>query len=240
MATFLVAHGAWSAGFVWKKMHPLLRAAGHELVTTSHTGLGDRVHLAHKDIDLDHHITDISAVLFQEDLHDVILIGHSYGGFVATGVADRVPERLSQIVYVDAFVPKDGENMMDLSTPDSRKRWMDSAEAEGDGWRVTPNPSPPDTSPEDVAWVKPRRYPQPLKTMTQPLKLTRGETKLPRSYVYCTRVGPGDMFGPFARAAKADPAWRYFELDASHNPHITAPVHLARVLADSAAGRKDP
>lgn len=234
MATFLVAHGAWSAGFVWKKMRPLLRAAGHELVTTSHTGLGDRRHLAHKDVDLDHHITDICAVLFQEDLRDVILIGHSYGGMVATGVADRMPERLSQIVYLDAFVPKDGDSMMSLGTPEQRKRWQEGAEKEGDGWLVPPNPSPPDTAPEDVEWVKPRRYPQPIKTITQPIKLPRGESKLPKSYIYCTRVGPGDMFGPFARAAKADPAWRYFELDASHNPHITTPYDLARVLIEIA------
>lgn len=220
-------------------MRPLMAAAGHDLVTTSHTGLGDRRHLAHKEIDLDHHIQDICAVLFQEDLRDVILIGHSYGGFVATGVADRMPERLAQIVYLDAFVPKHGESMMDLATPDSRQRWTEGAAREGEGWLVPPNPSPPDTPADDIAWLTPRRYPQPIKTMTQPLKLTRGETALPRSYIYCTRVGPGDMFGPFARAAKADPTWRYFELDASHNPHVTAPYHLARVLIDIAAGRRD-
>lgn len=236
MATFLVAHGAWSAGFVWKKMRPLMAAAGHELVTLSYTGLGDRVHLAHKDIDLDHHIQDVCAVLFQEDLSGVILIGHSYGGIVATGVAERCPERLAHIVYLDAFVPRNGESMMQLATPEQRERWTASAQSEGDGWRVTPNPSPPDTAPGDVAWITPRRYPQPLKTMTQPITLTR-ETALPRSYIYCTRAGPGDMFGPFARAAKADAAWRYFELDASHNPHVTVPYHLARVLIDIAAGR---
>lgn len=238
MATILVTHGAWSAGFVWKKMRPLLRAAGHEIITPSHTGLGDRYHLAHKDIDLDLHIADICAVLFQEDLHDVILIGHSYGGFVATGVADRVAERLAQIVYVDAFVPKDGQNMMELATPQSRERWLNGAKFEGEGWRVPPNPMPPDTSPDDMAWVMPRRYPQPIKTMTQGLRLQHGETALPRSYVYCTRIAPGDMFGPFAQTARSDPAWKYFELDASHNPHITAPDELAGVLI-AIADRRD-
>ncbi|HEY4957919.1 MAG TPA: alpha/beta hydrolase, partial [Caldimonas sp.] len=89
MATFLVAHGAWSAGWAWKKMRPLLRARGHELFTPTHTGLGERSHLARPDIDLEAHIADILAVLHFEDLRDVVLIGHSYGGMVATGVADR-------------------------------------------------------------------------------------------------------------------------------------------------------
>src|SRR5215475_12852732 len=104
MATFLVAHGAWSAGWVWKKMRPLLRERGHELFTPTYTGLGERAHLARHDVGLETHIADILGVLQFEDLRNVILIGHSYGGMVATGVADRAPERLAQLVYLDAFV----------------------------------------------------------------------------------------------------------------------------------------
>lgn len=237
MAVFVVAHGAWSAGFVWKKMRPLLRAAGHEIFTPTHTGLGERVHLAGPDVDLDLHIQDICAAIFHEDLNDVILIGHSYGGLVATGVADKMPERLSQVVYLDAFAPVPGDTMLGLAPSELRVRWEEGAKSQGDGWRVPPSPMPPDTADEDIAWVMPRRHPQPLKTMTQPLALSRGETALPRSYIYCTRVGPGDMFGPFARKAKADPRWRYFEMDASHNPHITAPEALADILCAIASGR---
>ncbi|MGL4395398.1 MAG: alpha/beta fold hydrolase [Hyphomicrobium sp.] len=235
MATFVVAHGAWSAGFVWKKMHPLMRAAGHELRSPTYTGVGDRVHLAHKNIDLDMHIEDICAYLFHEDLSDVILIGHSYGGFVATGVADRMPERLREIVYLDAFAPRDGETMLDLATDAQRTRWQDGAATDGAGWRVPPNPPPPDTSAEDIAWITPRRHPQPINTMSQPLRLKRGETKLPRTYIYCTKVGPGDMFGPFAKRARSDAAWRYIEIDASHSPHITAPDALRDILVKIAA-----
>jgi len=108
MATFVVAHGAWSSGFAWKKMRPLLRAAGHEIFTPSHTGLGERTHLATPDVTLETHIQDIVNVLFYEDLTDVVLIGHSYGGMVATGVADRASERIRQVIYRDAFVPRDG------------------------------------------------------------------------------------------------------------------------------------
>ena len=232
MATFVVAHGAWSSGFVWKKMHSLLAANGHVLVAPCYTGLGDRFHLANPDIDLEMHIRDIVSVLFHEDLRDVVLIGHSYGGIVATGTADRAAERISQIIYLDALVPKAGESMVDLATPEQRTRWLEGAKTQGEGWRVPPNPLPPDTSAADAAWIMPRRHGQPVKSITSPLQLMNGPTKLPRSYIYCTKIAPGDMFGPFARAAKADAAWRYFELDASHSPHVTAPDALAVVLND--------
>jgi len=112
MAVFVVAHGAWSAGWAWKKMRPLLRERGHELFSPTHTGLGERSHLAHPGIDLEAHVADILAVLQTEDLHELILVGHSYGGMVATVVADRASERIAQLVYLDAFVPRDGESLL--------------------------------------------------------------------------------------------------------------------------------
>src|ERR1700692_4372602 len=113
-ATFLVCHGAWSAGWAWKKMHPLMSAAGHRLVTPTYTGLGEREHLANPTNALETHIQDMLAVIKYEDLRDIVLIGHSYGGMVATGVADRARDRISQLIYLDAFVPKDGQSLMDL------------------------------------------------------------------------------------------------------------------------------
>jgi len=162
MATFLVAHGGWSAGWGWKKMRPLLRARGHELFTPTYTGLGERVHLASPQVELETHIADILGVLQFEDLHNVVLIGHSYGGMVATGVADRAPERLAQLVYLDAFVPRDGQCLFDLLAFETRARMREAAHSVGDGWRVPPIPLPPDTSAEDVAWATPRRVMQPL------------------------------------------------------------------------------
>ena len=112
--TFLVAHGAWSAGWAWRKMHPLMRSAGHELVTPTYTGLGEREHLANPAIDLEVHIRDMLGVIKCEQLRNFILVGHSYGGMVATGVADRVPELIRKVVYLDAFVPTDGQALVDL------------------------------------------------------------------------------------------------------------------------------
>ena len=156
--TFLVCHGAWSAGWAWKKMHPLMQAAGHRLVTPTYTGLGERAHLANPSIDLDSHIEDMLNVIKYEDLRDIVLIGHSYGGMVATGVADRARDKVRQLIYVDAFVPGDGQSLLDLNEV-ARPRMQELAKT-GDGWRVPPNPTPPDTSPADVEWLSdaPRRH----------------------------------------------------------------------------------
>ena len=134
--TFLVCHGAWSAGWAWKKMHPLMQAAGHRLVTPSYTGLGERVHLANPSIDLETHIEDMLNVIKYEDLRDIVLVGHSYGGMVATGVADRARDRVAQLIYVDAFVPEDGQSLFDINEP-GRQRDAGWAKS-GDGWRVPP------------------------------------------------------------------------------------------------------
>jgi pimeloyl-ACP methyl ester carboxylesterase len=227
-ATFLVCHGAWSAGWAWKKMHPLMAAAGHRLVTPTYTGLGERAHLANPSIDLETHIADILNVIRYEDLRDIVLIGHSYGGMVATGVADRARDRITQLVYLDAFVPKNGQSLLDLNEP-ARQHMQELAKA-GDGWRVPPNPTPPDTPPADLEWLTERRVDMPIKCFEMKLKLQNGEPTLPRSYIYATRIAPADTFGQFAARAKSEPRWRYHEIDASHSPHVTAPEMLMQML----------
>jgi pimeloyl-ACP methyl ester carboxylesterase len=232
--TFLVCHGAWSAGWAWKKMHPLMQAAGHRLVTPTYTGLGERVHLANPSIDLESHIQDVLNVIKYEDLRDIVLLGHSYGGMVATGVADRVRDRVSQLIYVDAFVPGDGQCLLDFLNESERQRMLALAKS-GDGWRVPPNPTPPDTSQADVEWLSERRVDMPIKCFQMPLKLSGGELTPPRSYIYATRASPADAFRPFAERARSDPAWRYYEIDASHSPNVTAPDALMALLGKIAA-----
>jgi pimeloyl-ACP methyl ester carboxylesterase len=235
VTTFVVAHGAWSSAWAWKKMRPLLRAAGHELWTPSYTGLGERAHLASPAIDLDTHIADVIGVLDMEDLRDVVLIGHSYGGMVATGVMDRARERIAQVVYLDAFVPSDGQCLLDLQPAEVRGRMRELARSSGEGWRLPPNPMPPDTPEADVAWAATRRLPQPIKTFETPLRLTASAPPPPRSYIYCKRIGPTDVFRQFAERAQRESGWRHFEIDASHNPHITAPQALLALLERIAA-----
>jgi pimeloyl-ACP methyl ester carboxylesterase len=226
--TILLCHGAWGGGWSWKKLHPLMQAAGHRLLTPTYTGLGERSHLANPDIGLETHITDIVNVIEYEDLRDIVLLGHSYGGMVATGVADRVGDRINQVIYLDAFVPRDGESLFDLNEAPQAMR--DAAKA-GDGWRIPPNPVPPDTPPEDVEWLKARRVHMPIQCFENRLRLRHGETRLPRSYLYCSRKVPAtDPFAQFAKRLKNDSAWRYFEMDASHSPNVTAPDTLMAML----------
>ena len=201
-ATFLVCHGAWSAGWAWKKMHPLMAAAGHRLLTPTYTGLGERAHLANPSVDLETHIEDILNVIHYEDLRDIVLVGHSYGGMVATGVADRARDRITQLIYIDAFVPAEGQSLFDLN-PSGRQHLQELVKS-GDGWRVPPNPTPSDTSPADLEWLTARRVNMPINCFEVKLKLQGGALTLPRSYIYATRITPALGSGP--GAARGDSA----------------------------------
>jgi pimeloyl-ACP methyl ester carboxylesterase len=229
MATFLICHGAWSAGWAWKKVRPLLRAAGHEVFTPTYTGLGERAHQVSPSVDLEMHIKDMLAVIECEDLSDIVLLGHSYGGMLATGVADRVPKRIAQLVYVDAFVPGNGQSLFDLLPAQARQERQEAARLQGDGWLIPPSTPPTDTPPADIAWITARRRWQPARTFAQPIALQGPSPAIPRSYVYCTRITPEDRFAPFAKRAKSEPGWKYFEIDVS--PNVTAPEALVKLLA---------
>ena len=229
--TFLVCHGAWSGGWAWKKMHPLMQAAGHRLVTPSYTGLGERVHLANPSLDLESHIEDILNVIEYEDLRDIVLVGHSYGGMVATGVADRARDRVAQLIYVDAFVPEDGQSLLDLNEPD-RRALQELAKT---AWRVPSRPPSSDTPEADLEWLNARRVDMPIKCFDTRLKLHGGKLTLPRNYIYATRITPADTFGQFAKRTKNAPGWRYYEIDASHSPNVTAPETLMALLENIVA-----
>jgi pimeloyl-ACP methyl ester carboxylesterase len=230
MATVVLAHGAWSAAWAWKKMRPLFRGAGHEFFSPTYTGLGERAHLARPEVDLSTHVQDVAAVFEVEDLTDVTLLGHSYGGMVATGVADKAAGRIARVVYIDAFAPKDGQSLFDLLGPKGEANMRAGAAKDGDGWKLPINPMPADTSPQDAAWASPRRRPQPIKTFEQKIKLEAKAPLPPRHYIYAKKAGPGDVFRQFAERAKNEPGWKYWEIDASHNPHITCPDVLMGLL----------
>ena len=224
MANYVICHGAWSGGWSWKKVRGLLNSAGHEVVTPTYTGLGERAHLAHPMIDLETHIQDVLGAIQYEDLRDFILVGHSYGGMVVTAVADRVPERVRHLVYLDAFVPGDGQSLASLAGKGHPAASIDE-------WLIAPNPPSPDTSTEDLAWIMPRRRHQPARCFTQPVRLTGGSApSFPRTYVHCTNKIGNDVFRQFADRFRDDPAWRFHAMDASHSPNITAPEALAALL----------
>lgn len=235
MATFVIVHGAWGGAWSWNKfVVPMLREAGHTVHPVTLTGLGDRTHLASRDVSLDTHIQDVVNVLFYEDLTEVILVGHSYGGNIITGVADRVPERIQQLVYLDAATPSHGQATSD-SFPGRREQIEEQARQSGDGWKVPPGAVPADQPAEITEWARPRRSPMPIKTMTTPLSLTRGETTLPRTFVYCT-LGKEVGSAQVARAERIrnDPRWKFLELETGHNLHYTAPRETVNILVELA------
>jgi pimeloyl-ACP methyl ester carboxylesterase len=228
LASIVLAHGAWSSAWAWKKMRPLMAAAGHAFFTPSYTGLGERAHLASPSNDLETHIADVLGVITCEDLRDVVLIGHSYGGMVATAVADRARGRLAKLIYLDAFVPGNGQALLDFVHGPERERILGSVTG-GDGWRVTPNPIPPDTAAADVEWITKFRMPQSVKCFEQPIRL-QADLTLPRAYIHCTRYADKKPFAQFAERCKNVPGWELYELDASHSPNITAPDALMALL----------
>ncbi len=136
MATFVLVHGAWYGGWCWQKVIPLLKAAGHEVYAPTLTGLAERASELSPEVGLDTHIQAIVGLLEEKNLHDVILVGHSYSAMVITGVVDQVPERIAHLVYLDTFVPRDGEAMADIS-PLVIRLLGKQAQAHGDGWRIS-------------------------------------------------------------------------------------------------------
>jgi pimeloyl-ACP methyl ester carboxylesterase len=234
MATFVIVHGAWSGAHAWRWVRPLLRAAGHEVVTPALTGLGERAHLATPQTDLDTHVADVAAVLHYEDLSDVVLVGHSYGGLVITGVADRAAGRIGQLVYLDADVPLDGQSELDFVSAEERAAYAESARTSGDGWRVPPHlpdPLPPGLPPE-VAWVVGRMSAMPLATLTQPLRLAGPPPDLRRTYIHCTEGKDGEPAPPHLSRVREDPSWRFLALAANHVAHVTAPEKVTATLLD--------
>jgi pimeloyl-ACP methyl ester carboxylesterase len=236
MAVFVIVHGAWSGAHAWRWVRPLVREDGHDVFTPSLTGLGERAHLATPEVDLDTHVRDVVATLEFEDLSDVVLVGHSYGGPVITGAADLVPERIGHLVYLDAEVPQDGEAEMDLMPPEERSAYEESAKLHGDGWRIRPplpDPFPPGLDPA-VQWAMSRMVPQPLRTFTQPLRLTNTAPRFRRTYVLHTEGKDDQELPDHVRRIRADANWDFRELAAGHAAHVTAPRQLAGLLTSLA------
>ncbi len=220
----------------------MLRAAGHDVYATTATGLGDRVHLATPSIDLDTHITDVVNVLEFEELTEVTLVGWSYGGMIITGVADRVPGRLAQLVYLDASVPADGENMYDTfgaSAEEDRARDRAMAEAAGSpGFLPVPSGDSADwirsitPDPADQAWFFSKAVPHPIATYTQPIRLGNpAAAVVPRAFILCTEgKDPTDGFLRTAARLRSEPGWRYRELADTHLAPVNVPQATAEVL----------
>ena len=229
IGTYVLVHGAWHGGWCWAKVARLLRDAGHEVYTPTLTGLGERAHLARPEIDLDTHIQDVVAMLEAEELRQVTLVGHSYGGMVISGVAARTSGRISQLVYLDAFVPESGKSLLDY-LGERAAAMRDAAATHGEGWKL---PSfPPErfgvTSQRDTEWLTKHLGPQPFKTFEQPLAAAGGD-KLKRTYVYCSKPATG-TFDQFAERLRDDRKWTFHDVKTGHDAMVTAPGEIAKIL----------
>ena len=230
----VLVHGAWHGGWCWKKVTPLLTAAGHTVYTPTLTGLGDRAHLARTDINLETHIQDVVALLEMEDLRDVMLVGHSYAGMVISAVAERARPRLRSLVYLDAFVPQDGKRMIDyIPQPDRRAAMVKSGQETGYSAPI-PLKAFGVTREEDLAWANPRIVRQSFHTFDQPVRLAQpAASGLPRAFIACTNPASG-TFDQFAEVIKKDASWRFYDLPTGHDAMITVPQELARILQELA------
>ena len=233
MGTYVLVHGMWHGGWCWKRLARLLRTNGHEVYVPTLTGLGERAHLASREVDLTTHIEDVRAVLEYEDLYEVVLVGHSYAGIVIRGVADVASWRVRHLVYLDAIVPEDGQSVEDIEGEHFRAEWAERARAGGEGWRVPP--SPPERwgiqDARDLDWMRPRLADQPWRTLKEPVRLKNPAAEaLPRTYIYCTDRPAGAPNPGFLERIRGEPGWTFRDLDTGHEAMITAPEPLAGLL----------
>jgi pimeloyl-ACP methyl ester carboxylesterase len=237
MSTFLLVHGAWHSGRSWERVVPLLESAGHRVFAPSLTGHGDKAHLLSPEVGLDTHVDDIVALITEEDLHDVVLVGHSYAGLVISSVANRMPDRIGQLVYLDAMVPQDGETAIDVQP--MSQNLIDLAAKSGTGWRIPPLPPLPPpiglfgvTDPADVAWLSAMLSDQSARCLQQPVRLDNpAANAIPRTHIHCVGAAPeGITRRPVpATQPNGSPA-QVWDLPTGHDCMITMPVELSELL----------
>jgi len=232
--TFVLVHGAWHGGWCWRRVTDLLTARGHEVFAPTLTGVGERAHLLSPAIGLDTHVADIVNVFEFEDIRDAVLVGHSYGGMVITGVAERLPGRIKSIVYLDAFVPADDQSMLDLLS-DERRKQVSEAAAKSGGLTVPPIPAAVfKVNENDRAWVDSKCNAHPFKTITDKIRMTGARDRIgKKAYVFAEGYG-APQFRVFYERCKADPAWRSYALPCGHDVMIDMPERLVEILEEVA------
>ena len=235
MTTFVLVHGAWSGAHGFRRVRPLLRAAGHEVFTPSLTGVGERAHLTSPQVNLTTHITDVVNAVLYEDLDAIVLLGFSYGGFVITGALAHLADRVGHLVYLDAFVPGDGDTLNGLARGTTAAREPVTLGAD---WLVPPLPRKFD-DPAEAMWASARRTPHPAGCFSEPVRLARPLEEYPftRTYIKATgepRPEPGGPFWAAADRVRQSPAWRYREIATSHMIPVNRPGELAGLLLELA------
>ena len=232
MADFVLVHGAWHGAWCWSRVLPPLWAAGHRAFAVTLTGLGERAHLMSKSITLDTHIADVAQLIEAEELLDAVLVGHSYGGMVITGVANRLPTRLRHLVYLDAVVPLPGESWSSGHSPETQATRRQAITETG--VLAPPDPAIFGLSGADRAWVARRQTPQPGRVYDAPLHFDAARlSALPRSFIDCTSPALATIALMRTRV-RTEPGWSLAEIATGHDAMVSAPGALLRVLLDLA------
>ncbi|MFH8791115.1 alpha/beta fold hydrolase [Streptomyces sp. NPDC017941] len=237
MPTYLLVHGAWHSGRCWDRVVPLLEAAGHRVLAPSLTGYGDKAHLLGPEVGLDTHIADVVGLIIEQDLTDVVLVGHSYAGLVVSSVAHRVPDRIAHLVHLDAMVPEDGESAVDVLP--ATRALVDLARRSESGWRVPPPAELPPpaglfgvTDPADVAWLRSLLSDQPVRCLEEPVRLDNPAARaVPRAHIHCVvGVPEGITRRPVPAVQPNGSPSRVWELPTGHDCMITMPAELSGLL----------
>jgi pimeloyl-ACP methyl ester carboxylesterase len=252
MAEYVLVGGAWLGGWCWRPVARRLRDDGHDAYPVTLTGLGERAHLASPGVDLETHVTDVVNLIEYEDLRGVVLVGHSYGGLVVTGAADRAPERVSRLVYLDTVPLPDGGALIDKFPPELRRRAERRVKGQGEGWKF---PVPPREELADMArlegldddrlaLLRSRATPQPFDTYTQHLRLTNPAREAPpKLAILCSlsldQVREMAATGHPLFSELSGPEWRFIELSTGHYPMLSRPDDLAEVLLGLALSAVD-
>jgi pimeloyl-ACP methyl ester carboxylesterase len=231
--TFVLVHGAWHGGWAWRRVADRLRTRGHIVFTPTLTGLGERAHLLHPGIDASLHIADVLNVIRCERLDDFVLVGHSYGGCVVSGVAEAMPRAIRSIVFLDAFIPDNGDSTLDLVQP-AVQEVIRAAIARGETTVPVRDAAAFKVNEKDRGWVDSLATPQPIGSMTEKLVLTGARDRIAkRTYIRASGY-PNVSFEKAYARAKADPTWRTCDVPCGHDVMIDAPNRLTEILLEVA------
>ena len=231
--TFVLVHGAWHGGWCWRRVSDLLERQGHKVFTPTLTGLGERSHLLRAGINVSTHVTDVVNVLKWEGLSNVVLCGHSYGGLVVSGVAEQMSSAIGSIVFLDAFVPENGDSMAALTSGAVRDNLKIAAER-GDLGVPARSAAAFLVKEKDQAWVDAMCVPQPIGTMTEKMTLTGARERIGKKAYIRASAYPNPGFDTAYARVKADTSWRTYEVPCGHDVMVDMPERLAEILVEVA------
>ena len=231
--TFVLVHGSSAGGWCYRRVADLLERRGHKVFAPTFTGLGERSHLMSGMITLDTHIADVVNVIRWESLESFVLVGHSYGGWIISGVAEQVEKKITSIVFLDAFMPENGQRVLDTNSPRSRAE-IEEALKKAEVSRPAPHPSVWKVNAKDQAWVAERFTAQPIGVAFTPIRLTGARDRVPRkTYVRATGYDNPNFEKAYAKV-KGDPSWRTFEMPCGHEVMIDMPERTTEILLEVA------